>query len=806
MAARFWVGGSGTWDATTTTNWSATSGGAGGASAPTSADDVTFNSSSGASPTVTIGTNAVCNNITISAPTSGTLTFAFSTTGVLSFNGNWTNPATLFATTGTGASLGSGGTVYTGSGASTFTSNGYSSPTNLVVNTSTGSLTLASALTKTSASYLYIVSGSFDTAGYTMSLGRFISNANANTQNVFLRNSTVTVSVNITLSGTNLNFAAGTSSITYSGGAQNITVNGPSSLSFYDLSVTSNFGTALLTNINLSFRNLSVSPADNYLGLNFSGGITYTITGTLSATVATSNIVTLMSNSATSPAIINAAATSFTVNNGFVAMFGITAVGAAAPWTATRLGDMGFNSGITFSAARNVYWVGGTGSLLPGSATWALTSGGAGAIINYPKPQDTLIFDANSFSANGQTISVPFGSGVCYLGAVNFSGITKSINFQNDNGSNNLGEFSSSGLIISGDLTLSNLVTFLAGTTNPTSPKPFDFFTRGANCTITSNGVTFIDNVDIETNGSDSVIFGDNYTNVPAAGYIGGGVLKLIAGALDINSKTVTTNVFSSSNSNTRLISFGTGSIALSSSTAATTVLAMATATGFTFTGSGGFTRNQAATATVQFGSTAGGSATNAPNLTVNAGASALTITSGSYFKDLVFTGSTCTVTASSVNICGNLTLATGGTYTATAPVFIASGTITNSGKTISSLNINGAGIIVRCADALTVSGALTLTLGALVLKSSATSTVGSFVTSGTTLKYLQSTTPGTQATISDTAGTNSATYLYIKDSAATGGATWSASGAGNINAGNNTGWTGLPALSGSSNFFFMFN
>lgn len=40
--ARYWVGGTGYWDATTTTHWSATSGGAGGASVPTSTDDVIF--------------------------------------------------------------------------------------------------------------------------------------------------------------------------------------------------------------------------------------------------------------------------------------------------------------------------------------------------------------------------------------------------------------------------------------------------------------------------------------------------------------------------------------------------------------------------------------------------------------------------------------------------------------------------------------------------------------------------------------------------------------------------------------------
>ena len=47
MANRYWVGGSGTWDATNTANWSATSGGAGGASVPSLTDVVFFNASSG---------------------------------------------------------------------------------------------------------------------------------------------------------------------------------------------------------------------------------------------------------------------------------------------------------------------------------------------------------------------------------------------------------------------------------------------------------------------------------------------------------------------------------------------------------------------------------------------------------------------------------------------------------------------------------------------------------------------------------------------------------------------------------------
>lgn len=56
MADRYWVGGTATWDSTAGTKWSDTSGGAGGASLPTAADDVFFDANSGA-VTVTPGSN-----------------------------------------------------------------------------------------------------------------------------------------------------------------------------------------------------------------------------------------------------------------------------------------------------------------------------------------------------------------------------------------------------------------------------------------------------------------------------------------------------------------------------------------------------------------------------------------------------------------------------------------------------------------------------------------------------------------------------------------------------------------------------
>ena len=68
MATRYWVGGTGTWDASSTTNWSATSGGAGGASAPVAADTVIFDSSSGTG-ICTTASGAVCSAVTFNTAT-----------------------------------------------------------------------------------------------------------------------------------------------------------------------------------------------------------------------------------------------------------------------------------------------------------------------------------------------------------------------------------------------------------------------------------------------------------------------------------------------------------------------------------------------------------------------------------------------------------------------------------------------------------------------------------------------------------------------------------------------------------------
>lgn len=140
-ASRFWVGGTGNWDAATTTNWSATSGGGGGSSVPTSSDTVTFDTLSNAiAYTVTITATANCSDLTIGAPLVGAVTWAGSS--ALNIYGNfsiaasqtrtYTGAITFAATSGT-KTITSNSITYD----STFTFNGVGGTFQLVDNLST---------------------------------------------------------------------------------------------------------------------------------------------------------------------------------------------------------------------------------------------------------------------------------------------------------------------------------------------------------------------------------------------------------------------------------------------------------------------------------------------------------------------------------------------------------------------------------------------------------------------------------------------------------------------------------------------
>jgi hypothetical protein len=773
MANRYWVGGSGTWDATTTTNWSASSGGAGGASAPTSADDVFFNSSSGAAPTVTIGTNAACGAVTITAPTSGTLTFAFGTTGVISYNGNWSNPATLFATTGGGPSTGA--IVYVGSGSSTLTTNGYSFPTGFAVNTSAGTLTLAGAFSNFSTSGFIVTQGTFSTSAsnYSMSTST-LSSSGTNTRTINLNGSTITLSaqncVNFATS-TNLTLNAGSSTINCS--LSTITFNG-GGLTFNNVNFTST-SSSVDTAINgaNTFANLSQT-APTSLGVRtITLAASQTVTGTFTAngTTYTQRVFVRSSTLGTIQTI-----TAATVSTSYADYRDITGAGAGT-WSGTSLGNCGGNTGITFSSPKTVYWnLAGTQNW---SATgWAPGSGGTPAVNNFPLAQDTAVFD-NAGSAGTITINSGWS-----IGTFDASLRTSAMTFSTG----------SSTATVYGDWKFGTGVT--------SSSTTLIVFAKNGTQTITSNNVQFSFPITIN---NPNVIFqlADNLSLSSTA------TVNLTSGTLSLQSFKLSTGLFNSSNSNTRTIAFGTGSI---DCTGTGTVWTTSTSTGMTTTGNQvvNVTSTGSTAITVTNGSL---SEANAISFNFTGGTYPLGFFSFGTVKSVNFTGYSGTLGApSQVTIYGNLTLSTGMTLSASnnAMTFGATSgtqTITSNNKTMDfPVAVSGGGI-VSCADALTLGStrALTFSLGTLKLKSGATNTVGSFVTSGTTLKYLQSTTAGVQATLSDASGTNTATYLSIQDSAATGGAIFDATSGTNVNAGNNSGWIFGAAPTNFGNFFMLF-
>lgn len=130
MATYYWVGGSGTWDNSSKTNWAASSGGAGGSGPPLSTDNVVFDANSGTAAVVSIAATAVCNNCTINKSdvnltltgsptfagamtlTAGTITLSSYTLTLLSFFSSNTNVRSIAFGTGAITVTGNSGSVF----------------------------------------------------------------------------------------------------------------------------------------------------------------------------------------------------------------------------------------------------------------------------------------------------------------------------------------------------------------------------------------------------------------------------------------------------------------------------------------------------------------------------------------------------------------------------------------------------------------------------------------------------------------------------------------------------------------------
>lgn len=166
MADRYWIGGSGNWDASTTTHWSDSSGGAGGQSVPTSSDNVFFDTASSiaeAAYTVTITAAANCLNFTMDGPSATDATkvtwagtFALNIYGSLNLSGGTAGITRTYTGIITFASTSTGKTINT---------NGVSMASRFDFNGVGGGWTLASNLV-TTGDQIIVTKGSFNDGNY----------------------------------------------------------------------------------------------------------------------------------------------------------------------------------------------------------------------------------------------------------------------------------------------------------------------------------------------------------------------------------------------------------------------------------------------------------------------------------------------------------------------------------------------------------------------------------------------------------------------------------------------------------------
>ena len=199
MADRYWVGGSGTWNTSSTTNWSASPGGASGASVPTSADSVFFDQAGTYTVTLTGALNCLDFNVSAGAVT-------FSSTGTISIAGSVsiTNVTPTWSATGT--------LTFTATTAKTITSNGTTFSCPMTFDGVGGSWQLLSALTTGATRTVTLTNGTLNLNNFTLTTGLFAS-ANSNVRTIAFGTGNITTTgtgsvwfvspiTNLTLTGT----------------------------------------------------------------------------------------------------------------------------------------------------------------------------------------------------------------------------------------------------------------------------------------------------------------------------------------------------------------------------------------------------------------------------------------------------------------------------------------------------------------------------------------------------------------------------------------------------------------------------
>jgi hypothetical protein len=344
MANRYWVGNGGNWS-DNTNHWSASSGGAPGASTPTSSDNVYFdaNSFSSGGQTVTLDATASCLDMDWTGATNtpavahnnlcliyGSATFisAMSLSGTASMK---------FLSTSTGK---------------TITTNGLTLvPLSIIFDGVGGEWTLQDNLTTDTGRSIQLDNGSLITGGHTITTKSFSSD-NSNTRSVTLGASTLNLYGDLNFATvTNLTLDAGTSTIKMLGNNTSFKGGGET---WYDAEFT-HYNIALTGSNTFNTITLNRGSAQIF---NVTSGTTQTVSSFV-ANGSSGNIITIKASSAGSAFTMNDAGGT---NEVYYCSIKDSTVGGGATWDAYNSTDVSGNSGWNFltsgSTATNMLLMG----------------------------------------------------------------------------------------------------------------------------------------------------------------------------------------------------------------------------------------------------------------------------------------------------------------------------------------------------------------------------------------------------------------------------------------------------------------
>jgi hypothetical protein len=556
MADRYWVpGGTGVW--TSSTNWSDTSGGASGASAPTSTDNAFIDSNSGVAAFSITGA-ITCSDFTIDYG------FDISFSGGSSFNlyGSFNQPGVGKLTWGTNASsvsiLGTGShninfrgenlfnPSFSGGGNYTLTGNlsaaGTSSRVKIQINN--GSTINFGSNTVTTGYMSFVGNGVLNLDSCTLDLnpsipllstipGWFEGSSDPLTRVINAGTSLVKVR-----QYSNLH-----SLLTDVGG---YTFN---QLEFLTADTSEAYATrGLRLPDNTTIQNLlysSLSGGQNvYLNLKLEGDVT--INNFTAGTTNAQNRLIISSVTTRRTITVNSAPTGLTD----VTFYDVTVTGTAAPITGTRVVSLAKTTGVTPSTPKTVYWNKAAGGDWINTDAWSDTPGGAVSVNNYPLPQDTAVVQNTGLNTsaairfpNLYATGDPLGLAKRTVSGFDASSRTDAmqLNLQNI-----------------------NVVWFFNGSYRASSSISYNTWgSQAINLVgegiITCSGATLARPVLINVL---NVVDG-TYT-IQDAFSVGANNLTLNNGTLDTNGFNVTAAAISTSNSNVRTLTLGSSLVTLS--------------------------------------------------------------------------------------------------------------------------------------------------------------------------------------------------------------------------------------------------